>query len=136
MNKSEIKLVTHPRIKHLTKEDLVRFQLNYILEDYNISEGELGLLTYVYLYGVNAIDYIVKSGILTSSKTAENYISKFRKKGIIQGRGSNTRLHPEITPYLTSIDFQIKLRLLNEKTAETTDVGDKELSSTHDKKDN
>jgi hypothetical protein len=134
MNKQVIPVV-HPTVKYVTKEGLVKFQLSYILEKFNVTATELEVLANVFLYGSKATGNIVKSGILTNEKTAENYVSKFRKMGIIQGLGSNTRLHPQINPHLSDIDFKIQFRLIDEQVKKTVSVDTEKLPEDNAPKD-
>lgn len=95
--KGRIPLI-HPNTLELEKEDFIQFQLRWILRNtYPVKKTELVILSYIYLYGIEAIDRIVKEGILTSRKTVENCISKFRKDGIVEGRGKNTKLHKNLS---------------------------------------
>ena len=113
-----MKKIKHTDTLIVSKEELVAFQLRYILIDHKpITETEFNVLAYVYLYGRQAIDKVVKAEILSNDKTVENIISKFRKKGLIHGIGKKTKLHPQIKPFLGSIEFSIKLKL-NEELVE------------------
>jgi len=86
-----MKKIKHTDTLIVSKEELVAFQLRYILIDHKpITETEFNVLAYVYLYGRQAIDKVVKAEILSNDKTVENIISKFRKKGLIHGIGKKT----------------------------------------------
>lgn len=111
MDKREIKQLKHPKEIRLNEVELVKFQLSYILRAIDISDTELYTLSYMYVYEEDVPSLMVKEGKIKREKSVENIISKFRKKGIIQGKGIETRLHPNIRPFIGDLDFTIKLRL-------------------------
>ena len=106
-----MKKITHPKTLQVTEVELIKFQLRYILQGFAVNETELTILSYIYLYGYD-IDRIVKDGVLSSIKSVENYISKFRKNKIIIGLKEETRLNPSIKLFKESISFTINLELL------------------------
>lgn len=107
-----MKIIKHPTIKKVSKEELVRFQLQYTLEQYDIADTELTVLAYIYLYGRDAIQKLLDDTILKSKKSIENIITKYRKEGIIHGLRQDTALHPGIKPFLENIEFSIQLELI------------------------
>lgn len=102
------KRVKHPHIKQVSREDLVKFQLRYTLEQYRINESELTVLAYVYLYGKQAVTKLINIEFSKSEKSIENIISKYRKKGIIT---KQTTLHKQIKPFVEDLEFSIKFKL-------------------------
>jgi len=104
--------VVHPTDIKLTKEELIKFQLRWILKDkIELNDTQLSTLAYVYLYKYEAPSKMVADNIGKSEKSIENIISIFRKTGLIEGLRSNTRLNPNIKPVLADINFTVKLRL-------------------------
>lgn len=111
----EFKKLIHPEIVEITKEELVKFELKWILHNLmSPNDTELYVLAYVYLYKRDAIDKMVEDGIVKNTKTVENYISKFRRKSLIIGTGNKTQLHPKITPVVHDLEYTIKFKLKEE----------------------
>lgn len=107
-----MKKIQHPKTLKLSKIELIKFQLRYILMNViRVTETELEVLAYIYLYGRKAIFEITKVRFLTSEKTVENMITAFRKKGLVQGVSKETRINPNIVILVEDIEFTIKLEL-------------------------
>lgn len=106
-----MKKIKHPKPLLLSKVELVKFQLKYILEKHNFNSTELLTLSYVYLFGERTPTIMVNNKLSKSEKSIENIISKFRKKGLIQGFKEETMLHPLIKPFIGDLEFTIKLEL-------------------------
>lgn len=100
--------VRHPHIKKVTKEDLVKFQLRFTLEQYRINDSDLTVLAYVYLHEDKAIDKLMDIKFSKSEKSIENTISKYRKKGIVS---KGISLHSQIKPFTENLEFTIKFEL-------------------------
>jgi hypothetical protein len=100
-------------VRSVSKIELIKFQLEWILSNSHVEINNTQLLTlsYVFLYQEKAPLMLVRDGHIKREKSIENVMSKFRKRGLIQGKGQSTRLHPGITPTLSDIDFTIKFRL-------------------------
>lgn len=113
--KQEIKqeIVGIDTIRRVSKIELVKFQLEWIFNNSQVSLNNTEILTlsYIFLYKDKAHYMMVKDNHVSREKSIENIISKFRKKGLILGKGSSVELHSGITPVLSDIDFTIKLRL-------------------------
>ena len=107
--------IIHPNTLELEKEDFVEFQLKWLLKGvYSTTKTELKLLSYIYFYGVDAIQKVIDKGLFRSSKSVENYISKFRKEGIVIGVGADTKLHPGLKIIENrDITFIVKVNLKN-----------------------
>ena len=104
-----IKQVRYPHIKEVSKEELVKFQLEFTLDGYRLNNSDLNVLSYVYVHGKDAIDKLLDSRLFKSEKSIENIISKYRKKGLIQkGR---FKLHSQIKPYIQDIEYTIQLKI-------------------------
>ena len=110
--------VIHPITMNLEEEEFVKFLLGWILKGvYHTTKTELTILSYIYLYGKDAVNKVVENEILSSKKTVENYISKFRKDGVVVGIREKTQLHPNINIIdSNNISFIIKVNK-NEKMA-------------------
>lgn len=107
-----MKTLEYPEIINVTKEELVEFQLRYILKGVaETTPTDEKILSHVYFYKDKAIDTIHERRILTSRKSIENYISKYRKLGVIVGKGKNTRLNPSITLVEEDMSYVIKFKL-------------------------
>lgn len=98
-----------------SKEEIIAHQLVEILapNDLKISETEYKVLAYVFLYGRDAILKASRAK-LGSHKSIENILTRFRKEGIIHGIRNKTKLHPSIKPFVDSIEYKIKINLIDE----------------------
>lgn len=103
-----MKQITHPHIKQVSKEDLVKFQLRFTLEQYRINDSDLTVLSYIYIYEDKAVDKLLEIGFSKSEKSIQNTISKYRKKGIVTSQNS---LHSQIKPFVEDLEFSIKFKL-------------------------
>ncbi len=101
----------YPKTLDVNMIELITFQLEYILMDYRLKKTQLKILAYVYVYGTGAITELIKEGLLTNAKTAENYISGLRKLGLVHGLRNSTKIHPNIKVFEEDIEFSIKLQL-------------------------
>ena len=101
----------HPKTLEVSLVELITFQLEYILMDYEVKEAEIKVLAYIYIYGNDAPKYVVKDKILGRIKTVENYISTLRKLGLVHGNRNTTKVHPGIKVFKEDIEFSIKLKL-------------------------
>lgn len=103
--------IEYPEVLKLSKEELVAFQLNYILRKMKLNETQLRVLAYVYLYGHDTADRLYREGFTKSARSVYNSISDFRKLKLVVGKGEETRLHPNIKVYLEDLSYTIKLEL-------------------------
>ena len=107
-----MKQVVHPVPVLVSKEELVKHQLQWILHNViKLNDTDLTVLAYVFLHGRASVDKIVEDGVLTNSKTVENYISRFRKKSLITGMGNETQLNEAIKPEITDVAYTINFKL-------------------------
>ena len=77
---------------HLTPLEFLKFQLKYIIRTV-LSEGEITLLAYIYLYGDKYAERFISAGESRSRKSIENYVGKLKKIGILT---KGCRLHPDL----------------------------------------
>ena len=72
--------------------DYIKFQVRYCVP-LDLSEGELTLVAYIFLYKDQATDKLLLDGRSKSHKSVENYMSSLRKKSLIIGKGLNPELY-------------------------------------------
>lgn len=86
----------HKNIKfELNQEEIVKFQLNLIFNYKNIkfNNTDLCCLTFLFLYGYkNGKKQMEEREITLNTSVWANKISFFRKLGIIEGKGEETKL--------------------------------------------
>lgn len=111
----------HPEIIQVRSQDLVSFQLRWILHGIvKLNDTELLVLSYVFLHGRDAIEKMVSEKELSSRKTVENYISAFRKQGLILGTGKETRLNPDIKIELRDMSYILKFQIKDNESTNIT----------------
>lgn len=72
--------------------DYVKFQVRHTVP-LVLSDTDLTLLAYIFLYKDRAQEMFLDDGHSKSDKSVENYISRFRKIGLIVGK---LDLHPNL----------------------------------------
>lgn len=114
--------IKYPEVLELNKINLVKFQLEYALRGIlKLSKTELDVLAYVYLHGRKAVEIMKEKDIVQHEKTVENYITGFRKKGVIVGFSTETRLNENIKIFLEDIEYTIQIKLKDEDTSIRTE---------------
>ena len=101
---------------HLTRVELIEHQLVDILKPTGmvVNDTELKVLAYVFLYGREAI-YKASDAGLGNTKSIENILTKYRKKGLVHGIRNNTKLHPEIKPIIADeVTYEVIIKLKDE----------------------
>ena len=107
-----MKKIKYPEVLEMSKVDLTKFQLEYALRGIlKLSKTELDVLAYVFLHGRKAVEIMKEREIVMHEKTVENYITGFRKKGIIVGFSTETRLNENIQIFLEDIEYTIQIKL-------------------------
>ena len=116
-----MRAIKHPKILYLTDEEIVAFQLKYILGFLELNDTQLSTLAYIYVNKDKdlAVSKMVKDKI--SKKTnIENYISAFRKDEIsengdklIYGLGKKTRLNEKLKPVIDDMVFSVTIKRIN-----------------------
>lgn len=77
----------------LNLTEFLKFQLRYLIKGVKMSEGELTLLSYIFLYGESAVQKMLDDGYSKSKPSLTNYLGRLRKEGVlIEGNA----LHPSI----------------------------------------
>jgi hypothetical protein len=88
-------------IKHIvfsgTKLDFVRFQAQHSVP-FHLSEGEITLIAYLFLYKESAVKKMLADGNSKSEKSVNNYLSSLRKKGVVIGKGLAPGLYLSESP--------------------------------------
>lgn len=99
--------IKHPIPLKVSKEELVQFQLKFILRAFNFNDTELFVLAYIAVHGDQATDKILKDKILGSYQTVKNYISRLRKTGVIL----ENNIHPKIKVFEENLEYTVNLEL-------------------------
>lgn len=102
----------HPTILVVNKIELIKFQIKWIVHpNFLLTDKDLTILAYVYLYGGKAIEKMLDDKISSSQKSLENYISRFRKLTLIEGLRENTSLNPNIKISVRNLSYTIQFKL-------------------------
>lgn len=72
--------------------DFLKFQIRYSVP-LSLSEGEITLLAYLFLHREKAKEKFLSSGHSKSAYSVDNYLSKFRKLGLLTGTTLNPKLY-------------------------------------------
>lgn len=102
-----MKKIKHPTVLKVSLEELVSFQLGYILREFSFNKTELLVLSYIYLYKDDATSKLQADKVLGSYQTIKNYMSNLRKTGLI----IENRLHPQIKLFTEDLEFTVKLTI-------------------------
>lgn len=94
-------------IKTSSKIDMIKkvVSIYCLLSQIKLSETEILTLCYFIVYGYsnNTKELIITSKIVGGRDSLDNIISKLRKMGLIQGRGENAKLNPQIAYNVTPV---------------------------------
>lgn len=83
-----------PRV--LSPVKFIKFQLDLFLpEHFGISDTQKLVITYFFLYN-NPIEKLLEDGVFKGEKSAQNYVSALRKKKLLIGYKSDTRVSPQL----------------------------------------
>lgn len=104
--------IKYPSVIEISQLELIKFQLDWVLKGiYDANDTEKYTLAYVHVYGRDAIYKMVEDKRVTNSKSIENYISEFRKKGFIIGYRDKTSLHKDIAIVLGDLSYTIEFKV-------------------------
>lgn len=102
-----MKRIKHPSVLEMSREEIIKFQLSFILRQFKFNDTQLLILAYLYLHQDDATDKLLDDGILGSYQTVKNYISRLRKTGLVHGN----KLHPKIKVFEEDLEYTIKLKV-------------------------
>lgn len=80
-----------------TKLDFIKFQVRHSIPTH-LSEGEIELIAYLFLYKELAVRKMLEDGCSKSEKSLNNYLSSLRKKGVVIGKSLVSGLYLSETP--------------------------------------
>lgn len=86
--------------------DYLRFQIRHSIP-LPLSEGEITLIAYLHLYKEKASEKYRQDGHSKSEKSVDNYISKFRKDGLVFGNLLNPQLYLSSSPNDHIYNFEV-----------------------------
>ena len=72
--------------------DFVKFQIKYITAGVSLSDGDITLLAYVFLYD-NFVEKFMEDGHSKSKVSIGNYITRFKKEGLMV---STKKINPDL----------------------------------------
>lgn len=91
---------------HGTKLDFVKFQARHSIP-VHLSDGEITLVAYIFLYGKDAVTKFIEDGHSRSEKSVSNYMTSLRHKGVVAGRDLVDGLYLSETPYNHFFTFNV-----------------------------
>jgi len=80
-----------------TLMEYLKFQIRHCIP-LSLSDGKITLLAYLHLYKEAAVEKFLTDGHSKSKQSVENYLSDFRKEGLMNGNELNTAIHLTTDP--------------------------------------
>lgn len=115
--------------KNMTLEERLEFQLRILFykTEPHITDLQISMLIYMYLYPNNYVEKLMKDGILYSKPSVNNFKSQLKYLKLVyteevikdDGRGRPVevlRIHPKLASYLTKEPCEYVINLNESKT--------------------